>query len=248
MQSDFENGKKNFFVRFWWIFPVANVICMSLVLILLRHQLWNLSSCLIITSILLMLIQGVSIICCICKKEWRQTVVSAITGAVCLIVFSNVSFIFIAFLDLLPDTFGKEHPIPEGLRYEIPKSENDDFEAIADSLPSYGNLQIGDDIQGGIYHYSFYYPELPDGEVFLRCFEVTDNIELSAPRLQNASTVEVKNHSGFGIIANRQRFTIYEGDWGDYYVARIEVWHRNATTKEETKLMEKNYRVEGWMR
>ena len=79
-------------------------------------------------------------------------------------------------------------------------------------------------------------------------FEVTDNIELSAPRLQNASTVEVKNHSGFGIIANRKRFTIYEGDWGDYYVARIEVWHRNATTKEETKLMEKNYRVEGWMR
>ena len=35
---------------------------------------------------------------------------------------------------------------------------------------------------------------------------------------------------------------------GDYYAARIEVWHRNAETKQEMKLLEKVYRVEGWMR
>lgn len=247
-QSNLENEKENFFVRFWWLFPVLNVICSLLTLPSIQHDCEGLASYLIIASFLLIVIQGISILCCVCKKKWRQVVASMISGVVCLIVFSNVSFVFYAYASSLPDTFGKEHPIPEGLIYEIPKSENDDFEPIADSSSSDGYLQIGNDLQGGIYHYSFYYPELPDGEVFLRCFEVTENIELSAPRLQKASTVEVKNHSDFGIVANSQRFTIYEGDWGDYYAARIEVWHKNGNTGKETKLMEKNYRVEGWMR
>ena len=99
-----------------------------------------------------------------------------------------------------------------------------------------------------MYQYSFYYPELPDGDVFLRCFEVTENIELSTSRLRKASTVKVIGHTEFGMIADKQSFTIYEGDWGDYYAARIEVWHKNARTEEETKLLEKIYRVEGWMR
>lgn len=50
------------------------------------------------------------------------------------------------------------------------------------------------------------------------------------------------------LLKSRKRFTIYEGDWGDYYAARIEVWHKDAATGEETKLCEKTYRVEGWMR
>lgn len=41
---------------------------------------------------------------------------------------------------------------------------------------------------------------------------------------------------------------IYEGDWDDYYAARIEVWFKNAETNQESKLLEKVYRVEGWMR
>ena len=35
---------------------------------------------------------------------------------------------------------------------------------------------------------------------------------------------------------------------GIYYAAKIEVWHKDAKTGRETKLMEKVYRVEGWMR
>jgi len=44
----------------------------------------------------------------------------------------------------------------------------------------------------------------------------------------------------------KQSFTSCENDFEDYYAARIEVWHRNAKTKEESKLVEKVYRVEGW--
>ena len=89
---------------------------------------------------------------------------------------------------------------------------------------------------------------MPDGKVFLRCFEVTENIHLSAGRIRMDSSAEVKDHTEFGIVVDKQKFIISEGDWGDYYAARIEVWFKNANTGEETKLLEKIYRVEGWER
>lgn len=145
------------------------------------------------------------------------------------------------------DSFGKDHPIPQGMAYEIPMQENAPEPAV-DTLSKDSYLQLWNGIQGGIYNYSLYYPALPDGEVYLRCYEATGNIELSASRLREASTVIVKDHTDFGIVADKQQFSIYEGDWEDYYAARIEVWHKNASTGEETKLLEKTYRVEGWMR
>lgn len=145
------------------------------------------------------------------------------------------------------DSFGKDHPIPEGMAYETPLPENTPEPSI-DSLSKDSYLQVWNGFQGGLYEYGLHYPALPDGEVFLRCFEATENIELSASRLRDASTVTVKDHTGFGLVVPKQPFTLYEGDWDDYYAARIEVWHKNAETGEETKLMEKIYRVEGWMR
>ena len=145
------------------------------------------------------------------------------------------------------DSFGKDHPIPEGMAYEIPLQE-DAPAPSTDSLNADSYLQLRNGIQGGVYLYSFSYPALSNGEVYLRCFEATEGIELSASRLKEASTVEVKNHTSFGTIVKEQQFSIYEGDWGDYYAARIEVWHKDAKTGVATKLMEKTYRVEGWMR
>lgn len=145
------------------------------------------------------------------------------------------------------DSFGKDHPIPQGMTYEIPLEENAPAPAV-DTLSNDSYLQLWNGIQGGIYLYSFYYPALSDGEVYLRCYEASNNLELSASRLRGASTVEVKDHTAFGLVADKQQFSIYEGDWGDYYAARIEVWHKDASTGVETKLLEKTYRVEGWMR
>jgi hypothetical protein len=42
---------------------------------------------------------------------------------------------------------------------------------------------------------------------------------------------------------------ILEGDWGQFYGARIEVWFKpDDINKPERKLMIKNYIVQGWMR
>ena len=77
---------------------------------------------------------------------------------------------------------------------------------------------------------------------------MTENIPLSEDRLEERSRVEIDSTTSFTKLVNKQEFTIYEGDWEDYYAARVEVWYRNAATKQERKLLEKVYRVEGWMR
>ena len=243
-----ECKKRNFFVKFWWIFPIVNLVCALLIIPSANHNLWGLTSALFIVFIVLLVIQGIILIYCLCKKEWWQSVGSAIGCIVCFIAFYIISFIYLIVSSSQPDPFGKEHPIPEGMEYEIPLKEIAPVDLIIDGFSEKECLQVWNDFQGGLYQYSFYYPELPDGDVFLRCFEVTENIELSTSRLRKASTVKVIGHTEFGMIADKQSFTIYEGDWGDYYAARIEVWHKNARTEEETKLLEKIYRVEGWMR
>ena len=243
-----ECKKRNFFVKFWWIFPIVNLVSALLIVPSANHNLWGLTSALFIVFVVLLVVQGIIFIYCLCKKEWWQSVGSAIGCIVCFIAFYIISFIYLIVSSSQPDPFGKEHPIPEGMEYEIPLNENAPVEVIVDGFSEKECLQVWNDFQGGLYQYSFYYPELPDGDVFLRCFEVTENIELSTSRLRKASTVKVIGHTEFGMIADKQSFTIYEGDWGDYYAARIEVWHKNARTEEETKLLEKIYRVEGWMR
>ena len=240
--------KRNFFVKFWWIFPIVNLVSALLIVPSANHNLWGLTSALFIVFVVLLVVQGIIFIYCLCKKEWWQSVGSAIGCIVCFIAFYIISFIYLIVSSSQPDPFGKEHPIPEGMEYEIPLNENAPIEVIVDGFSEKECLQVWNDFQGGLYQYSFYYPELPDGDVFLRCFEVTENIELSISRLRKASTVKVIDHTEFGMIADKQNFTIYEGDWGDYYAARIEVWYKNARTGKETKLMEKIYRVEGWMR
>lgn len=146
--------------------------------------------------------------------------------------------------------FGKRHAIPAGLEYNEPMELRDSvLAAPADSLDIDNFLQIYNDFQGGIYLYDFHYTALPAGEIFLRCYEATENIPLSPKVIPAKSKVEIAaTDYSFTQLVNKQEFTIYEGAWGDYYAARIEVWHRSATTGKEIKLMEKIYRVEGWQR
>ncbi len=165
----------------------------------------------------------------------------------------SIPILFLALSAPDSDDFGKKHSIPDGLKYSIPFEEHSTPSIAVDSLDKNTYLQIWNGFQGGIYYYDFYYGPLPAGEIYLRCYEVTDNIRLSAKtawgdRIYQSSRVAIGSTSSFSKIVSQQKFTIYEGVWGDYYAARIEVWHKDAKTGKETKLMEKVYRVEGWMR
>ena len=166
--------------------------------------------------------------------------------AVGWIMFFALGFIGLA-LQSAPTDFAKNHPIPEGLAYHMPKAENADLAEDVDPTDSTTFLQLRNSFQGGIYEYSFYYPSLPEGVVWLRCYEVTKNVPLSESRIMRKSQQQVKGTDRFACLVDAKRFTIYEGDWGDCYAARIEVWFKDRNGQKR-KLLEKTYGVEGWTR
>ena len=218
---------KRVFLKYWWVgFPIL----LGGMLILLAYSFTKVPSLLekIAVTLVNLSILGLIISCVL----WFPLVIAAMTG---------------------PDGFGKKHPIPDGLEYYLPIERTMDdynkntFPSVnVDSLNSTSFLQVWG--QFGSYYYDFYYNAIPAGEIFLRCFEVTDNIPLSEDSLPKETTVQVELTYSFSKLVEKKRFTINEGDYHDYYAARFEVWHRNATTGDETKLLEKIYRVEGYMR
>jgi hypothetical protein len=195
--------------------------------------------------LLVVILLPVSWIILLINKKWWRCILSFLSSIIIVVLFW-VPLVMAAMFG--PDDFGSKHTIPDGLEYHLPLQSSSDENVLIDSLDAETYLQVWQGYQGGIYTYDFYYPSLPAGEIFLRCYEVTENIPLSEDRLGRRSSVHVDSTNSFSKLVNQYEFTIYEGDWEDYYAARIEVWFRDATSKKERKLCEKIYRVEGWMR
>lgn len=177
------------------------------------------------------------------RRRIIQICLAVVVGILLLLV---TAFTGIA-LASAPTSFGEDHPIPEGLTYYMPKLESEDLEEGVCSSDSTTFLQLKRSFQGGIYEYSFFYPSLPEGTIWLECYEVTENLPLSKSEIKKKSTQEVKGTKHFDCLVKEKSFTIYEGDWGDCYAARIEVWFKDKEGKKR-KLFEKIYGVEGWMR
>jgi len=67
--------------------------------------------------------------------------------------------------------------------------------------------------------------------------------------LPKRSSIKVENATNELMTFRRDNhFTIYEGDWGRPYAVRFEVWFRPDNNGQERKLIEKIYKIEGWMR
>lgn len=242
---------KRVFLKYWWVgFPIL----LGGMLILLAYSFTKVPSLLekIAVTLVNLSILGliISWVILLFRKKWIECLLSVVLSVaiVCVLWFPLVIAAMTG-----SDGFGKKHPIPDGLEYYLPIERTMDdynkntFPSVnVDSLNSTSFLQVWG--QFGSYYYDFYYNAIPAGEIFLRCFEVTDNIPLSEDSLPKETTVQVELTYSFSKLVEKKRFTINEGDYHDYYAARFEVWHRNATTGDETKLLEKIYRVEGYMR
>ena len=241
----YKNKMKRIIIKYWWAFPVL----LASLLITLGLLFFTYPSVLdIIVGIFLILTLialPVSWIVLLVNKKWFK----------CLCSFlMSVSIVCVLWIPLIigamngPDGFGRAHPIPEGLAYHHPLSTESDQPMVIDSLDAETYLQVWKEYQGGLYMYDLYYGALPAGDIYLRCYEATENIPLSEESILEESFVSRGATTSFTQLVSRKKFTIYEGDWDDYYAARIEVWHKDANTQKETKLLEKVYRVDGWMR
>lgn len=231
----------------------------------------------IFIELFLLFMQLLSFIYALKMKKNGKALGCLAAGFGWLIITTMFSGFYLLWEQSQPTGYAASHPIPEGLEYNIPLQEIRvvDGDTVVPVLgielrgtdtmyyrkgwqkhtpPTIDKeneqtwLQIWNSFQGGIYKYSFYYPELLSGTIYLRCFEVSKNEELSARRIKESTSVEFHGHNKFGKIVDMQRFTIYEGDWGDYYAVRVEVWYHDPVKKEERMLMSKIYRMEGWMR
>ncbi|MBL9182798.1 MAG: hypothetical protein JNN17_11710 [Verrucomicrobiaceae bacterium] len=104
-------------------------------------------------------------------------------------------------------------------------------------------------MQPGIYTVAYSLNPGEAGSVYLKAFEVTQGTPLSAARLEEKSKTRMTWSSTpeerFGAKAG---FTIYEGDWGKPYAARFEVWFEPDSGKDQRKLAERVFKIEGWQR
>ncbi len=248
--------------RYWWRLPLVVLLLLFIDTMLLsasEDHIWPYYVGLVMEWITMLAVVAVGVITVVIivrdfkMKRYRHAVIcllASLLGVVML--FAYLLFYGMAAQSAL-SYYAERHPIPSDLEYSIPGNI-----PWGESLPNRDNTVTECDTNSwlmlygntGLYYWDFYYPALPDGILYLRLFEVTKNEPLSYEQIKTKTKTYVSNHTAFGHIKHNQEylFTIYEGDFERYYAARVEVWHRDTVTHQERKLVEKIYRVDGWMR
>ncbi|WP_272150704.1 hypothetical protein [Tenacibaculum aiptasiae] len=241
----------------WWI-PVLLFILSALIFIglisstdYLLSNITNIIAYLLLSSVILLFIAA---IWQLIKGKWYLGILQL---AVLFLGIKKLIFI-ITFMSMFgpdTDTFADNLTIPENvvIDYPIDLEMGENFEAIRpDSLNlniKKTEFQLYNSFQPGLYEFDVWLNSDQNGTLFLKAFEITQEIELSTSRLKESSTIRIENTNGktkkFG---TKDHFTIYEGDWGEPYGARFEVWFKADNQNKEIKLFEKNYVIEGWMR
>ena len=141
---------KNFITRFWWIFPTLFAAAILSFFILLSTS-WGLTlwTTLSLITFVAMIVSWIFLL--IFKKWWKclfSFILAALTVTCFLYIFSLA--MEQAFYPG-PDNFGKEHPIPTGMDYNIPLEEREELPCPVDSTIQNTWLQIWNQVKL-VYH------------------------------------------------------------------------------------------------
>jgi len=110
-------------------------------------------------------------------------------------------------------------------------------------------IELFEQGQPGIYGVRVWANPEESGMIYIKAFEVTKNTPLSVSRLKKYSNEWIGySDDKSELFLTNGKITIYEGDWGDPYAARFEVWFNPDSGEEERKLLEKVFKIEGWQR
>ena len=144
------------------------------------------------------------------------------------------------------DDFGHDIVVPDDMAVSDPLAT---YAPLPTASPGGGpDIVLGNLMQGGQYDLVAFINPGEAGTLFVKAFEATRDTPLSEDRIERASTqIAQWSSNAAELLAYRAPFTIYEGSWGIYYPARIEIWFRPASGGTPRKLLEKIFRVEGWM-
>ncbi|MCW3106894.1 MAG: hypothetical protein JWQ09_1400 [Segetibacter sp.] len=197
-------------------------------------------------------ILGISLFYQLWRKRWTYAILTFLIlgGSIGATIFYAIILFFVAMNE--PDTFADNLTIPKNIVIYNPADMGFD-EKKPDSISSiYKNnvdFQLYNSFQPGLYQYDFWTSKIDSGAIYLKAYEITHNYPLSSDRLPKSSRVAIYNETDSIIkVGTSNHFTIYEGDWDKPYAARFEVWFKPANGGQERKLLQKNYKIEGWMR
>ncbi|MDO4557836.1 MAG: hypothetical protein Q4C47_02595, partial [Planctomycetia bacterium] len=121
-------------------------------------------------------------------------------------------------------------------------------ENTGETLNGKETFRILNGMQPGIYVAEYRGNPGEPGRISLRAYEVTREIRLSEKSLEKRSNERIGwSDDPEELFYSLMEFTIYEGDWGKPYAARLEVWFR-PDEGPQRKLTERVFRIEGWQR
>lgn len=186
---------------------------------------------LIYLPILVILISSVYIVV---KSRWYHSILQI--GILGISMFYLMAFLMFYSTDFFADDL----EIPTTIKFEKPKDEIDTL-----TFRKENTFEIKNGSQPGIYEYYVWYKPKEKGKIYLKAFEISKNIPLSADQIKEKSTIEVSPNDSLQLF--HKEFTIYEGDWGKFYGSKISLYFK-PDHKPEQKVIEKKYVVEGWMR
>jgi hypothetical protein len=237
----------------WW----RPVLLLFVAGFLLTVSIWTDVSFLQVPSFILLCIAvfilGLSLIYQLWKKRWINAILTLLLlgGTVAAGVFYTIVLFFIITMDT-PDRFADNLKIPTHITINNPIDmgfEQKKPDSISNVKRHNIDFQLYNSFQPGLYEYDFWTSKIDSGTIYIKAFEITKNYPLSRERLPRTSSVKVFNPKDSIVkVGTTSHFTIYEGDWDKPYAARFEIWYKPAIGGHETKLFEKNYKIEGWMR
>ncbi|MFN0201978.1 MAG: hypothetical protein ACKVTZ_10685 [Bacteroidia bacterium] len=179
------------------------------------------------------------------KKEYLKGILQiGITMILSFLGLSILSFV----MSYYPYDYYSDHlEIPLNIKLEKPLNADSKEEKNATIHLETKNhtFILFNSSQPGMYTYHVWLKPKEKGFIYLKAYEITKNDRLSESRLMRASKIEIDS---LELKLHSNEFTIYEGDWGKPYSARIELWFVPKEGAQEYMLLSKNYLIEGWMR
>ena len=168
-----------------------------------------------------------------------------------------VGILFIIFLILFGVSFYQDYSESKFHNIEIPKNlsylKKPKYSFTIEQKDSLKNLKIEKSkllVFGGNGDYAFYcWPKIKEeGYIYIRGFELTQNIELMKVELPKRTKIIINSKT----IDKGNLFTsatnIHEGTFDKFYPVRFELWFKAFKTKKEIKLTETQLLIDGWDR
>lgn len=167
------------------------------------------------------------------------------------LIFIELILLFFKIYIIRPfDFYATNIKSPKNIIYKLPKLGDVDSlkskfknEHINSNKPDF---ELYSNKTEGIYYYTVWYQPETKGYLYLKAIEITKNDTLS-PNSVKMSSINIDSLSNsFQTLQPRRSFCIKEGDNGDYYIARFELWFKDSNKTKDTLLLTKNYKISGF--